>query len=149
METLKNDYYDTEQITVQINKREDLLGMERTIFTALKIVQDELRPLHDLWTLANQFNETFGVWMEEKFERLESDQIERTVNEWTRALSKLSKTVLNQYTKPKELIIFLQRVLEKFRVRRFRIAKLVVLHANDQSSSVAWCDVAPLETHCA
>ena len=95
IEKLKNDYYETEQQTIQINKRETLLGVEKTLFTTLKMVQDELRPMHDLWSIANQFNETFGVWMDERLEQLESEQIERCVNDWPRALSKLSKTVLN------------------------------------------------------
>ena len=51
--TLKSEYHNTETLTKQINKREALLGMEKTIFTELKVVQDELRPLHDLWNVAN------------------------------------------------------------------------------------------------
>lgn len=116
IEQMKNEYYETEQQTIQINKRETLLGVEKTLFTALKMVQDELRPMHDLWSIANQFNETFGVWMEEKFELLESEQIERSVNDWQRALQKLSKTVLNQNKKPMEMLRFILKVIEKFRV---------------------------------
>ena len=61
--------------------------------------------------------------MEEKFERLDSELIERTVNEWGRALSKLLKTLLLQYSKPMQLLTFLERALEKFKVRFFVVTQ--------------------------
>ena len=90
--------------------------MPITEFNTVKVVQDQLRPLNDLWALASQFADNFGTWMDEKFERLESEQMERWVNEATRILAKLNKTVIREYTKPMQMHTFLVRALEKFRV---------------------------------
>jgi|LauGreDrversion4_2_1035121.scaffolds.fasta_scaffold2315080_1 hypothetical protein len=88
-------------MTIQINKREFLLTVERTEFKELRMIYDELKPICDLWTLANKFNKSFPgnficfyfviVWFEGKFESLDSDVIDENVNEWVNDLKRLNK----------------------------------------------------------
>ena len=100
-EALHDQYDEVEKMTIQINKRELLLTVERTEFKELRIIYDELKPICDLWTLANKFNKSFPgkiiyfdmniVWFEGKFESLDSDAIDGNVNEWVNDLKRLNK----------------------------------------------------------
>ena len=49
IEDLKNRFDEVETATSLINKRENLLGVEKTEFTELKVIQDDLKPLFELW----------------------------------------------------------------------------------------------------
>jgi hypothetical protein len=42
-----------------INKRQQLLGVEKTEFGELKKIQDDLKPIYELWAVASRFNTTF------------------------------------------------------------------------------------------
>jgi hypothetical protein len=55
-----------------INKRENLLGVERTAFTELRIIQDDLKPLFELWIVASKFGRVFPEWVEGSFESLDA-----------------------------------------------------------------------------
>jgi hypothetical protein len=56
---VKEDYEDVERMTIQINKREMLLGIDKSDFKELRIAYDELKPVSDLWQVANKFNLAF------------------------------------------------------------------------------------------
>ena len=43
-------------LTIQINKREALLSVPKTSFSELKKIQDDLKPLYELWAVASRFN---------------------------------------------------------------------------------------------
>lgn len=58
-EELKDMYDEVEKMTVQINKRELLLTVDKTEFRELRVVYDELKPICDLWALANKFCTNF------------------------------------------------------------------------------------------
>ena len=58
-ENLKTEYDQVEKLTAQINKREALLGVEQTEFKELRVIQDDLKPLFELWIIASKFSKTF------------------------------------------------------------------------------------------
>ena len=59
IEGVKEDYEDVERMTIQINKREMLLAIDKTDFKELRMTYDELKPVSDLWQCANKFNQAF------------------------------------------------------------------------------------------
>lgn len=59
IEGIKEDYEDVERMTIQINKREMLLAIDKTDFKELRMAYDELKPVSDLWLCANKFNQAF------------------------------------------------------------------------------------------
>lgn len=69
---MKDKFDEIDKITVTINKRQSLLGIEKTEFKALKEVQDDLRPLHDLWTVARNYKDKVFVWMEGPIENIDA-----------------------------------------------------------------------------
>jgi hypothetical protein len=57
--SILDDYDDCEKMTIQINKREMLLNLDRTDFKELRDLHDMLRPIADLWFVAQKFNKAF------------------------------------------------------------------------------------------
>lgn len=55
IEYLKQQFDEVERATSLINKRESLLGVGNTQFTELKVIQDDLKPLYELWLVASKF----------------------------------------------------------------------------------------------
>lgn len=55
-EKLKKTFEEVHLSTIQINKREALLGEPKTSFNDLKKIQDDLKPLYELWAVASRFN---------------------------------------------------------------------------------------------
>ena len=80
------------QLTIQINKREALLGVGKTSFSELKKIQDDLKPLYELWAVASRFNNQIPSWIEGQFEGIEAIELEMTVEEWLIELKRLQKT---------------------------------------------------------
>ena len=52
IEQLKHKYDQVERDTNLINKRESLLGVPKTEFIELKVIQDKLKPLYEMWIVA-------------------------------------------------------------------------------------------------
>jgi dynein heavy chain, axonemal len=113
---LKEEQEDCERMTIQINKREMMLGIERTEFREMRNLQEELKPVCELWVVASKFNQAFPVWFEGKFENLDSDAIDCNVNEWSNELKRLSKSSIIM-TSPKqlELLHFIQKAITQFK----------------------------------
>ena len=72
IEDLKYRFDEVETATSLINKRENLLGVEKTQFTELKTIQDDLKPLFELWIVASKFGKVFPEWIEGTFESLDA-----------------------------------------------------------------------------
>ena len=70
---MKDKFDEIDKITVTINKRQSLLGIEKTEFKALKEVQDDLRPLYDLWTVAKNYKDKVFVWMEGPIDNVDAN----------------------------------------------------------------------------
>ena len=94
IEYLKQQFDEVERATSLINKRESLLGVKNTQFTELKVIQDDLKPLYELWLVASKFGQTFPEWVEGKFEKLDAGFIEMKTEEWQNELKRLQKTSL-------------------------------------------------------
>jgi|TARA_B110001450_G_C17624939_1_gene482753 hypothetical protein len=77
-----------------INKRETLLGVAKTQFTELRTIQDDLKPLYELWLVASKFCRTLPQWVEGSFAQLDAGLIEAKVDEWINELKRLQKTNL-------------------------------------------------------
>jgi hypothetical protein len=66
-----------------------LLGIEKTNFDKLKKIQDDLKPLYDLWNVSSRFNQTMPAWLDGKFDELDGADIETTLDEWLIELKRL------------------------------------------------------------
>lgn len=91
---MKQHYDDVERATALINKRETLLGEPKTAFSELRRIQDDLKPLYELWLVASKFCRTLPQWVEGQFDQLDAGQIETNVDEWINELKRLQKTNL-------------------------------------------------------
>jgi hypothetical protein len=78
-----------DKLTIVINKREMLLGINKTKFDKLKKIQDDLKPLYDLWNVSSRFNRTMPVWLDGNFNELDGGDIEATLEEWLIELKRL------------------------------------------------------------
>ena len=94
IEHLKQNYDDVERATALINKRETLLGVPKTQFSQLRRIQDDLKPLYELWLVASKFCRTLPLWVEGQFDQLDAGEIETKVDEWITELKRLQKTNL-------------------------------------------------------
>ena len=88
-EKLKETFDYVSTLTIQINKRETLLGVQKTSFLELKKIQDDLKPLYELWAVASRYNNAMPHWFEDNFEGIESGELENTVDEWIIELKRL------------------------------------------------------------
>lgn len=91
-EKMKGEYERVQRLCILINKRQQLLGLEKTEFSELKRIQDDLKPLYELWAVASRFNSLFPQWLEGNFEMLDAGEFENTLEEWLIELKKLQKT---------------------------------------------------------
>ena len=92
------------------------MGVSQTEFKELRVIQDDLKPLHDLWQMALKFGRAFPVWLEGKFDMLDSDTIENNVNDWVNELKRLSKNqFLQSQEKQLELLSFVYQSLIQFK----------------------------------
>lgn len=91
---MKQNYDDVERATALINKRETLLGANKTSFSQLRKIQDDLKPLYELWLVASKFCRTLPQWVEGQFDQLDAGEIETKVDEWINELKRLQKTNL-------------------------------------------------------
>lgn len=116
VDTLKQTYDEVERATALINKRETLLGVAKTQFVELRQVQDDLKPLHELWRVAYRFGRTMPPWVEGRFDQLDAAAIEVRVEEWTNELKRLQKTALvTEHPKQQELQKFVADAVSQFK----------------------------------
>jgi hypothetical protein len=71
-----------------------LLGVTKTQFAELRVIQDDLKPLYELWLVASRFCRTLPQWVEGKFDQLDAGLIETKIDEWINELKRLQKTNL-------------------------------------------------------
>lgn len=94
IEQLKQSYDAVERETGLINKREALLNVKKTEFSALAKIQDDLKPLFALWSVAAKVARTLPVWVEGRFEQLDAGAVEAKIDEWVNELKRLQKSAL-------------------------------------------------------
>ena len=63
-EKLKVRFDEVNSLKDKINEREALLGEPKTSFAELKKINDDLKPLYELWAVASRFNSTVPLWFE-------------------------------------------------------------------------------------
>ena len=79
-------------------------------------VNEELKPLYELWSVASKFAVTFPEWLENKFETLDAHYMEIKTDEWLNELKRIQKTQLIQVNrKPEELMNFMNHSLVHFK----------------------------------
>jgi hypothetical protein len=117
IEGLKKDYDEADRDCGLINKREALLGNKKTDFMDLAKIQDELKPLYALWTVASSFAVTLPRWIEGRFGLLDAGQIEGQVDDWLNELKRLAKTdFVNGNAAQKEMHQFMFDGLTHFKM---------------------------------
>jgi hypothetical protein len=93
-QNLKQEFDDVERATSLINKREKLLGVDQTVFADLKTIQDDLKPLYELWLVASNFGATMPTWVEDRFDSVDAGYVDLKTEEWLNELKRLQKTQL-------------------------------------------------------
>jgi dynein heavy chain len=93
-QNLKQEFDDVERATSLINKREKLLGVTQTEFLDLKTIQDDLKPLYELWLVASNFGATMPTWIEDRFDAVDAGYVDLKTEEWLNELKRLQKTQL-------------------------------------------------------
>lgn len=91
---LKLEFDEVERATSLINKREKLLGVAHTEFSDLKAIQDDLKPLYELWLVASNFGATMPAWVEDRFDAVDAGYVDLKTEEWLNELKRLQKTQL-------------------------------------------------------
>jgi hypothetical protein len=91
---LKFEFDEVERATSLINKREALLGVAHTEFSDLKTIQDDLKPLYELWLVASNFGATMPAWVEDRFDAVDAGYVDLKTEEWLNELKRLQKTQL-------------------------------------------------------
>ena len=116
IEALKSAFDEVERRTALINKRETLLGVSKTQFSELRVIQGDLKPLFELWLVASRFSRTLPGWVEGKFDQLDAGLIETKIDEWINELKRLQKTNLVAVNaKQQELLKFMFESLTHFK----------------------------------
>lgn len=77
--------------TLQINKRQALLGMEQTEFVENRVILDDIKPLHNLWAVTNQFRDLVRSWFEDPLQGVDYGVLELQIEEWNIELKRLIK----------------------------------------------------------
>lgn len=108
IEFLKNEFDEVSNAIELINQREQLLGVTPTQFSDLYKVQENLKPMHELWTVAQDFAKIVPGWIEGSFEKLDPTFIDLKIEEWQTELRRLKKTgLVMHYGKQMELLQFI------------------------------------------
>jgi hypothetical protein len=89
--SLNEKFLALDQLTIQINKRQKILGIEETQFKEQKRINEGLKPLHDLWGVCEEFRVNIIKWYEEPLEHVDYQVMENTVEEWQIELKRLQK----------------------------------------------------------
>lgn len=69
---IKTKFDEIDKMTIVINKRQTLLGIPKTDFKTLKEVQDDLKPMFELWNVANSYRQKIAVLMEGPIEKVDA-----------------------------------------------------------------------------
>ena len=89
VQQMYEDFGEIDKLTIVINKREVLLGINKTSFALLKEIQDDLKPMYDLWQVSSKYNTTMPIWLEGNFNDLDGQEIEQTLEDWLIELKRL------------------------------------------------------------
>lgn len=68
-----------------------------------------------LWSIADRFRVAFPIWMDGNFEMLDAEEIEENIVDWWKSLNRLSKSRINEYYHPMNLLNYLYNKLEEFK----------------------------------
>jgi len=72
IDQLRNQYEAMDKMTLVINKRQALLGVPKSDFHDLKEIQDDLKPLYDLWSMVDRYATTLPKWIENPLDQIEA-----------------------------------------------------------------------------
>lgn len=90
-----------------------MLGIDKTEFRECKQILDSLKPLYELWNVANNFRVLMVEWFEEPIEKLDSSIMENQIEEWLIELRRLQKSeIVLKNTKPVELLKYIGDCLD-------------------------------------
>ena len=115
MEILKQGIDEWQQKCDIINRRESLLCLRVTKFTDVFKLSAEIKLFVQLWSIADNFRKAYPIWMDGNFEMLDAEEIEENIVDWWKSLNRLSKSRINEYYHPMNLLNYLYNKLEEFK----------------------------------
>ena len=115
MEILKQGIDEWQQKWDIINRRESLLCLRVTKFTDVFKISAEIKLFVQLWSIADNFRKAYPIWMDGNFEMLDAEEIEENIVDWWKSLNRLSKSRINEYYHPINLLNYLYNKLEEFK----------------------------------
>ncbi|CAM6094963.1 unnamed protein product [Calypogeia fissa] len=77
-----------ENTTRLFNSREMLFGVTPTDYSRLKKISEQFEPFNALWSAADEWKKYYKSWMEESWEKLEPETVDRLVMGWWKGLLK-------------------------------------------------------------
>ncbi|KAJ7552868.1 hypothetical protein O6H91_06G073600 [Diphasiastrum complanatum] len=80
-----------EEASGLFNSREILFGVPTTDYSRLRKTIEAYEPFYYLWTSADDWKKSYQKWMNEPFEKLNSEEVERNVADWWKGLLKVSR----------------------------------------------------------
>ena len=115
MKVLKQGIDECQKKCDVINRRESLLCLRVTKFTEVFKLQAEIKLFVQLWSIADNFREAYPIWMDGNFELIDAEEIEDNIVDWWKSLNRLSKSKINEYYHPMNLLNYLYNKLEEFK----------------------------------
>lgn len=91
------------------------MSLRVTKFAEVYRLQSEIKLFVQLWSIADKFRAAFPVWMDGNFEMLDAEEIEDNIVDWWKSLNRLSKSKINEYYHPMNLLNFLYNKLEELK----------------------------------
>lgn len=80
-----------ENTTRLFNSREALFGVTPTDYSRLKKISEQFEPFNALWSAADDWKKYYKSWMEESWEKLDPEAVERLVMGWWKGLLKYGR----------------------------------------------------------
>lgn len=65
--------------------------MEQTEFVENRVILDDIKPLHNLWAVTNQFRDLVRSWFEDPLQGVDYGVLELQIEEWNIELKRLIK----------------------------------------------------------
>eukprot|EP00906_Rhabdomonas_costata_P002297 RCo003671 len=95
------------------NRREALFGIPTTQYSQITEIVKNFEPYQQLWTIVYEFSQQYPQWHEGAFQTLDAELIDSNVQNWTKTMHKLCKTLKDE--PPGQVALNVKEKLEGFR----------------------------------
>jgi dynein heavy chain len=111
---LKKKLMEAKEKTDIINRRENILGQEKSEYNELNTLLEDSKPYFDLWELATDLRSSLPIWMESSINQLDVNNMYNNVGNWFKTLGRLEE----RFAREKEqlyVVRLLNNDLENFK----------------------------------